>query len=130
MVSPFPVSLERPGPIHSARTSQSQHILERNNSQLGNGTHGQPDQIPMNFTTVGTQIFQHFRTLFLDLRLGLCSFLTGFSRILPDRRNMIMGGRVHDGILRIIVRSVMVGFGIMAESHLKYPHAGKPTGLP
>lgn len=130
MESPLPISFEHAGAIHPTGTPQSQDVLKRNNGKPGNGTHGQSNHLPMGFATVGPWIFQHTCMLFLDLDFGLGGFFPRFGRKPPDRRMMVMNGRIHDAIVDLIMGTIGKSWGIPDQRHLQNSHSWVSKGIP
>src|SRR5690348_2135651 len=124
--TPTPVPARCAGQIHARFRAQAEHILKRDNSEIGNGGLHPTDQAPMN----GLVIFE------IQVCAGKGSFLGNilrgsstvvFARTIPpsDSRIVIVRASVGRELTRIVVRAERGTLRILAEGKLEDCHAGE-----
>src|SRR5262245_35378516 len=124
-VAPTPVAAFAGWHVHPGLAAQAQHILQRNDRGVGDRAERQPDEIPVDLTTVRAQILQGQVALTRHFVVAARAQAGAFAGEPADGGVVVVRAGVDDAVLDVVVRLVRVGLRVRAESELQDLHSGK-----
>ncbi len=116
-VAPIPVSLGMARSVHARFRAEAEHILQRDDAEVGDGVLGGPRHRPVNAVGGIAEVSQDIAALLPGKRL-------------PPAHGGVVVVRpgVHDRVGLVTVRQINMRAGI-AKAELQNPHAGNLEAL-